>query len=256
MLDQQDGDAPRTQRRDQLHHPAGLLRVHPGEGLVEQHHVGLGGKRHRHAERPLRAVGQLRGERVPIRRQSEEGEELLHPLPILRRAPRPALPQRGEEVAAVLEMAPHQDVVAHPHLEEEGGVLEGAHQPLRRHPVHGESGQVPCPVDDTPRGGGEEAADDVERGGLARAVRADEPADLAPVDGKIQAVDGNETAEALHQPLHAEDFLFAFVKARCGRHCASIRGNRGGVRRERTREGGDAGARAAGRRSPVPGAGT
>ena len=41
-----------------------------------------------------------------------------------------------------------------------------------------------------------DAGDEVEDGGLARAVRADQPAEFALADGEVDRADGGEAAEA------------------------------------------------------------
>ncbi len=46
---------------------------------------------------------------------------------------------------------------------------------------------------------GEEARDQVEDGGLPRAVRADEPEDLAGLHGEREVRDGTEAAEVFAQ---------------------------------------------------------
>ena len=52
---------------------------------------------------------------------------------------------------------------------------------------------------DLARVGGEQALEDLDRGGLAGAVRAEQPEALAALDRERQPVDGDHRAVALHQ---------------------------------------------------------
>src|SRR5665809_6693 len=91
---------------DELNHPPGLLRVHAGEGLVEQHELRVGGKRHRHAKRALMAVGQVGGSfRRPVAAENALDETRL-----------------GAAVTA------EPDIVEHAELMEQGRALKGADQ--------------------------------------------------------------------------------------------------------------------------------
>jgi hypothetical protein len=61
---------------------------------------------------------------------------------------------------------------------------------------------VTAPVDGRcPRGGGHEAEEHAQRGGLARAVGAEEPDDAASLDGEGDVVDGGQTGEALGEAV-------------------------------------------------------
>jgi hypothetical protein len=62
-----------------------------------------------------------------------------------------------------------------------------------------------------------EPGHEVEERGLPRPVRADDPAHLAPLDGEIDARDGEEAAEALRQPSHLEQ-RHVVAQAYRGRH--------------------------------------
>ena len=53
-------------------------------------------------------------------------------------------------------------------------------------------------------GGGLEAADHVEQGGLAGAVRSDEPEHLAALDGEMDAIQSLDAPEALADPPRLE----------------------------------------------------
>ncbi len=53
----------------------------------------------------------------------------------------------------------------------------------------------------------EDAGDDVEDRRLARAVRPDQPEDLAAIDVKVDGVEGSHAAEAHRQPGEIEQRL-------------------------------------------------
>src|SRR5262249_39570945 len=63
------------------------------------------------------------------------------------------------------------------------------------------------PAHDTAAIGRVEAGDHVDAGGLAGAVRSHEAEDLARHQVEIDTVEGAEAAEALHQPLDAQQRL-------------------------------------------------
>ena len=79
----------------------------------------------------------------------------------------------------------------------EGGLQGRTHDMQRISQV-----SVAAPVDRRcPGGGGHEAEEHAQRGGLAGAVRAEEPDDAAPLDGEGDVVDGGQAGEALGEPV-------------------------------------------------------
>jgi hypothetical protein len=102
-------------------------------------------------------------------------------------------------------MAADQHVVEHRQLLEQGRLLEGAHEAERGDAAGAQARDVPSLEQHPSRRGRVEAADDVEGGGLAGAVRTDQAADLAPLDREREIVDRAEAAKPPAQPLDLED---------------------------------------------------
>ena len=117
-------------------------------------------------------------------------------------------PPWAQEVAEVgpggLVVGGDQEVVAHRHLLEQLDRLPRPDDPGPRPPLHGprvdddaveahRPALLPC-----------EAGDDVEQRRLARAVRADEPDDLAGFDGEGDLVEGDHAAEPDDDVGHLE----------------------------------------------------
>ena len=100
-------------------------------------------------------------------------------------------------------MGPHMvgggDVLEHREVTEQGVELEGAPDAHLGHLVGLGLGDVLAAVDDVPAGGGVDAGDEVEEGGLARAVGAQEAFDLPFLDVEIQVVHDSQPAKALGQ---------------------------------------------------------
>ena len=78
--------------------------------------------------------------------------------------------------------------------------LEGARDSLLRHLMDRQSGDVFAGEDDLRRARLEHAGDQVEDGGFARAVGADDGANLARLDRQVDAVDRDQRAETARQP--------------------------------------------------------
>src|SRR5437667_232146 len=64
-----------------------------------------------------------------------------------------------------------------------------------------------------------EAAQKVEAGCLAGAVRTDQPDDLARLDGEIEATDRRQSAEALREVARLEQRHVSGDRAGCGGRC-------------------------------------
>src|SRR6266545_2225120 len=79
--------------------------------------------------------------------------------------------------------------------------LEGAGDALLRHLMHRHPGNVLAGKDDFPGVRPEHAGDQVEDGGLAGAVGADDGANLARLDRHVDVVDGDQCPESARQPL-------------------------------------------------------
>jgi hypothetical protein len=96
-----------------------------------------------------------------------------------------------------VEVAGDADVVEDRERAEEADVLEGAGDAALDDLVDAQAGQRWPSKWTEPGRGLVDAGDEVEDGGLARAVGADEADELAIVDGEIDRVDGGEAAERM-----------------------------------------------------------
>jgi hypothetical protein len=90
-------------------------------------------------------------------------------------------------------------VLAHAKRRKDVAALEGARDPLLRHAVHRQTGDLLAGKEHLARVRLERTGDEVEHGRLSRAVRADHRADLARLDRETHPVNGHEGAEAAHQ---------------------------------------------------------
>jgi hypothetical protein len=104
-------------------------------------------------------------------------------------------------------MAADQDVLQHRHGAEETEILEGAADAERGDAVARRLEQRDALELDGPLVELIEPAEAVEQRRLARAVRADEAADLAALDVEGDAVEGDDAAEALGDAGYAEQRL-------------------------------------------------
>ena len=66
------------------------------------------------------------------------------------------------------------DVVAHRHVLEDHGLLEGPHHPLAGYDVRRQVRDALAPEQDLTGGGAQKGGDQLEQGGLPRAVGADD----------------------------------------------------------------------------------
>ena len=130
----------------------------------------------------------------------------------------PGTEQVGEVAPPRLVVGRDEQVLAHRHLLEQLDGLPRPHDAGAGPPLDRPRSMVVSPKRDRSARRRGEAGDDVEDRRLARAVRTDEPDDLAGFDREAHAVDRDDTAE-----LHDE--------------IASPRARRGAGRRSRRRDG-------------------
>ena len=99
-----------------------------------------------------------------------------------------------------------EHVLQNAHLVEQALVLEGARDSQCGDRVRGASDQFGAAVieGNAARGCAVQPADHVERGGLARAVRADQPGDLSVLDDQIQLLQRTQPAERHRQAADLE----------------------------------------------------
>ena len=96
-------------------------------------------------------------------------------------------------------------------------MLEGAPQPEPGHAAGRLAGDHLAVEADTAAVGGDQAAQLVEHGALAGAVRPDQRHDLTGGDGEADTIVGHQAAEALGDALAAENFAAGVVGGRQAR---------------------------------------
>src|SRR3546814_3011384 len=95
-------------------------------------------------------------------------------------------------------------VLQHGHLVEHPRNLEGPSDPHRRDAVDRPVRDAAAAEGDGPAAGRVDPVDDVEKGGLAGAVRPDDALNLAFLDVEIDSVEHGKAAENLLQPPYLE----------------------------------------------------
>src|SRR5262244_3638305 len=180
----------------------GVARDRRIVALGEEHHLGLEGEGRSDLERPLASVGQLHGRRGGEAAQAHRLQELERPpVEAVQRALR--APEIEGATSAPLERDAY--VLQHGQMREDGGDLEGAHETLARD-VGGTRARDVVPLEpDAAPGRSEEVGEQVETGGLARAVRPDEGVDAAPPHLEPHVLHGHESPEFLGQALGFQD---------------------------------------------------
>src|SRR5215472_16751504 len=182
---------------DEAAHVFLFLDVHARHRLVEQQELGLGGQRAGKLDALLQTVRQAAGRRLADRLDLEEVDDPFDEGAVLELlAPGRAPVERLEQKAAAhLQESPGHDVVEHAHALEQGDVLERARDAEGGHVGRRQMRAVAALERDRALVGVIEAADGVEQGGLAGAIRADDRHDLAALDAQADPIDGDESAE-------------------------------------------------------------
>ena len=164
----------------------GFLRVQPGRRLVEQQQAGFGTQRPSDLHHLAGTVGQAAHQLAAVALQVQEVDDLLH---LLAESDLLATHRRqeqnvGKEIRAAMHMAADQQVVEHRFAVEQFGILERPGDAEFGHPMGRCAGHVRAGEGHAPGVGVVEAADDVEDGGLAGTVGADDAEHLAFQDRK------------------------------------------------------------------------
>ena len=192
VLDQHDGRGLRANPLDGRDHRGGLAGVHAGQRLVEQKQRRSSRQRERDTERPAVTMRQVLGVLVGEFAQAHELDDLVHG-----HRPRCLAATHAPVAQAAVSARAHQDVLKHRHFHEQLGLLEGTHQAVPRDAVQGPARDVGAVVDDAPGARRQDAADDVEEGGLAGAVGPDQTENLTWLDGEVDAAERRKAAEVL-----------------------------------------------------------
>ncbi len=197
MFDEQQGDAPLPDFLQEGHQFLGFPGIESGRRFIQQHEPGLLGQGPGDLQTPGLAVGQgVRGQILPLRQPHQVqqfpglgpglGFSLPHP------APGPQGRQRPHFQALV---PPGEDVFQHAHAAEKLDVLESAGQAAPGPLIGGEAHQLLSGKDQPPGRGRQKPVDDIEAGGLARPVGADEGQDLSFGHVEGHPVQGLDAAE-------------------------------------------------------------
>ena len=180
---------------------------HAGSGFVDEENLRVLGEEHTDFEPLFFSVGKLAGEPVAFGVETDEREQLVNALAL--RGARP-VEQRRENAARALER--EQEIFPDAVLAVDRGGLKFSADAEAIDLVFGQSGEVGVPAEfDFPRVGLGAAGDEIEERGFARAVGADDGAELAAVEVEIEIRDGLEAVEGLVHALDGEDEVSFFL---------------------------------------------
>src|SRR5262249_40372762 len=151
---------------------------------------------HRDAEDALVPVRQALRRLLDLGGQPGELEYVTAALDLLARE-WPTAPQHLANAFLAMQVQSQKHVLQRRHLLEQRGELERPDQAALDDPVRSEPGDVLTVEPDRPGRRLEEPRQEVEAGGLARPVGADQPDDLALRDAEVEVLDRGEPVEAL-----------------------------------------------------------
>ena len=203
MLDEEHGHV----RRDALDDVADALALgggKPGERLVEEQQPRLRRQRQPHVEEALAAIGERAG-LGPLHAGDAEIADECRGL-ALDVGERARLRPGIEAVPmACLDREPH--VLLDRERREQVGDLEGAADPGRGDRLRAQPGDRAAAEEDLALVRHEHPGDQVEGGGLAGAVRADQRVQAAVAHQDVDALHGLDAAEALGDAARLKDRL-------------------------------------------------
>jgi hypothetical protein len=183
-----------------------LADAHPGDGLVEQHQLGL----HRERARDLDALADAEREDAdgvagmvgkPCEREGLQRRGSMQALLATGRAEPHAAAQRPRPHQMV---APDQHVLERRQVPEETEILEGAGEADAREAPSAQAEQVGALEAHAARGRLIHAREDVEERGLARPVGTDHGEQLAARDVEAHVRERGDVPEAQRQVAHLE----------------------------------------------------
>src|SRR6202171_5749169 len=186
---------------DQRRDPVDIRMRHARGGLVEQHHFRVERERRRDFQCALAAIGKLDRRR---RRKSiqADGIDQLQGACIVRREGALGAPEIVGMAGFSLKRNPH--VLEHGQVRKYRRDLERAYQPPARDRRGPRTGDLLTVEKDLATGRDQEMREQIETGGLAGAVGTDQGVDGPALDGKIDAIDGDEAFELLGQAARLE----------------------------------------------------
>ena len=207
MLNEQDGAlviADAVYEFAQLHF---LGRIHAGRGFVKRNQLGIGGQCAGDLQATLVAVGQRAGLEICIAADAYVIEQFLGA-----RSDRgffgdeTAGAQDGAEQAGLgADVAADHDVLEGRHVGKEADVLEGAGNTGTCDFMDGRGGIGFTGQFEAAAVRGVETGDDVEEGGLARAIGTNEAIDLTAFDGQAHVGESLQAAKTLGDTGNAKD---------------------------------------------------
>ncbi len=203
MLDDHDGVAALVDALDKFQQAPGLGRVHAGGRFVQQQDLGVGGQRPGDLHLALQAVGQVARFPVLVFGQAHFLQHLGGLLGgiFLVLAVAGGVQQGVQHIGPGMDVAAHLHVFQHRKVLEQLDVLEGTHDAQLGHFLGGEVGDVPPVKQDLAGGHLVSAGAEIEKGGLAGAVGADDAEDLALFNLHVHVVDGFQAAEVFADGL-------------------------------------------------------
>ena len=206
MLDEQHGDALAGELADLLEQRLAQGRVHAGHRLVEHEQPRSGHDRTGQLQQLPLSTGEGAGEVLSLGPQADPLDEFRCAFAVRRLLglPPPRHQGRGETLTPLVLRA-QTDVVQHGQAGEDPGRLEGADHAALGDRVGGFSGDV-LPLEPPAAAVGLlEPGEQVEEGGLAGTVRADESDDATGVDRELGHGHGPHTAEGAVHVLRDQD---------------------------------------------------
>ena len=194
MIDDDHGDAERADRDQDVRQPGGLRLRQAGGRLVEQQHLRPGEQHPGQFDHLLRTSREGGGRGTRPFGQIEGGEQGRNLVRELRR-PAPG----AFRTAAVGGFRPDQHIVEHVEVREDAGRLKGPGDAEPGDPVRLPAGPGDRRVADHELAvvGRVDAGEQVEQGGLARPVGADDTGDGPGLGGERHVVDRDDAAERL-----------------------------------------------------------
>ena len=207
MLHEQDGEAILVlDEANELHELHLLGWVHAGGGLIQQQQLRSCGEGADDFEAALVAVGQALGRCVGELAELENLQH-VHDLRgdlLLFVAEDRSARERMHHAADDVQVKGDADVVEDRQRREQPDVLKGPCDAVLRDVVGGQAVNVAPTKRNRPLGRLVNPGDEVEDGGLARAVGPDEAEELLGLNLKVQRVDRREPAEPDRALAHVE----------------------------------------------------
>ncbi len=192
-----DGEALRAQSADQREQGLHLVFGEGGRGFVEGHHLRLAGQRPQDLHQLALGRSEADAGRVRVEDVSEADPDQVLPEPATQRRPVEAAAAAGGQGAEV-------DVLGDREVRDDLRLL--GDEPDAGDARVGRGAQPHLGAVDVDRAGVGRVvtADDLQQGGLARAVLAHQRGDRAGREVQADVAQGRDAGEALGQPGHAQ----------------------------------------------------